>query len=56
VIVDSRGRITRFAWLREQPFWRDVLVLCTSATPAGHLGRLRRLGVEHLVIGHLRSI
>lgn len=51
VIVDSRGRLTRYAWLREQPFWRDVLALCSSATPASHLGRLRRHRVGHVVAG-----
>jgi 2,5-diamino-6-(ribosylamino)-4(3H)-pyrimidinone 5'-phosphate reductase len=51
VIVDSVGRITRFAWLRGQPFWRDLVVLCSSATPAGHLERLRRHRVDHMVMG-----
>jgi 2,5-diamino-6-(ribosylamino)-4(3H)-pyrimidinone 5'-phosphate reductase len=51
VVVDSSGRITRFAWLRGQPFWRDILVLCSSATPPRHLERLRRHSVDHLVIG-----
>jgi 2,5-diamino-6-(ribosylamino)-4(3H)-pyrimidinone 5'-phosphate reductase len=51
VIVDSRGRLTRFAWLRAQPYWRDVLILCSRATPAGHLNRLRRHRVEYVVAG-----
>lgn len=54
VIVDGQGRFTRHVWLREQPFWRDVVVLCCSATPAGQLGRLRRHRVEHLVLGKAR--
>jgi 2,5-diamino-6-(ribosylamino)-4(3H)-pyrimidinone 5'-phosphate reductase len=51
VIVDGGGRLTRLGWLRGQPFWRDVLVLCCEATPAEHLDRLRRHHVEHLVVG-----
>jgi 2,5-diamino-6-(ribosylamino)-4(3H)-pyrimidinone 5'-phosphate reductase len=54
VIVDSRGRIGRLGWLRDQPYWRDVLVLCSAATPAEHLDRLRRHRVEHLVAGDAR--
>jgi 2,5-diamino-6-(ribosylamino)-4(3H)-pyrimidinone 5'-phosphate reductase len=54
VVVDSGGRITRFAWLRGQPFWRDILVLCSSATPTAHLERLRRHFVHHLVVGGVR--
>ena len=51
VIVDSRGRLTHLDWLRGQPYWRDVLVLCSERTPAAHLQRLRHHGVPHLVIG-----
>jgi 2,5-diamino-6-(ribosylamino)-4(3H)-pyrimidinone 5'-phosphate reductase len=51
VVVDGRGRIGRLGWLRGQPFWRDVLVLCCAATTAEHLDRLRRHHVEHLVVG-----
>ena len=38
VIVDSRGKLTRYAWLRDQPFWRDMLVMCSSASSAVQLG------------------
>ncbi len=51
VIVDSRGQLTRFAWLRQEPFWRDLLVLCSSATPAGHLDLLRRHHVGYAILG-----
>jgi 2,5-diamino-6-(ribosylamino)-4(3H)-pyrimidinone 5'-phosphate reductase len=54
VLVDGHGRVTRFAWLRQQPFWRDVLVLCSAAAPASHLDRLRRVGVEYVVLGEDR--
>lgn len=51
VVVDSRGRLTRFAWLRAMPYWRDVLVLCSSTTSSGHLALLARHRVQHLVVG-----
>jgi 2,5-diamino-6-(ribosylamino)-4(3H)-pyrimidinone 5'-phosphate reductase len=51
VLVDGRGRLPRLGWLRGQPFWRDVLVLCCAATPAEHLDRLRRHHIQHLVVG-----
>jgi 2,5-diamino-6-(ribosylamino)-4(3H)-pyrimidinone 5'-phosphate reductase len=54
VVVDGRGRLTRVDWLRAQPYWRDVLVLCCAATPAAQLARLRRLRVAHLVRGAAR--
>ncbi|HEU5107981.1 MAG TPA: dihydrofolate reductase family protein [Micromonosporaceae bacterium] len=54
VVVDSRGLLTRLAWLRGQPYWRDVLVLCSQATPVDHVDRLRRRRVEHMVVGNDR--
>jgi 2,5-diamino-6-(ribosylamino)-4(3H)-pyrimidinone 5'-phosphate reductase len=51
VAVDSRGRLTRFGWLRSVPFWRDVLVLCSETTPQAHLARLTRAGVAYEVVG-----
>jgi 2,5-diamino-6-(ribosylamino)-4(3H)-pyrimidinone 5'-phosphate reductase len=51
VVVDSRARLTRLGWLRAQPFWRDVVVLCSRATPAAHLRRLDRLRAGHIVTG-----
>lgn len=51
VVVDSGGRLTRFAWLRGQPYWRELLVVCAAATPAAQLDRLRRHAVPHIVAG-----
>jgi 2,5-diamino-6-(ribosylamino)-4(3H)-pyrimidinone 5'-phosphate reductase len=51
VVVDSKGQLTRFAWLRSAPFWRDVLILCSDATPRAHLARLTRAGITHHVVG-----
>lgn len=51
VLVDSRGRLTRFAWLRAMPYWRDLVVLCAESTPRRHLTMLDRYRVEHLVVG-----
>jgi len=49
--VDSRGRLPSLGQLRDQPYWRDVVALCSSATPAGHLGRLDASGVSSIVVG-----
>jgi 2,5-diamino-6-(ribosylamino)-4(3H)-pyrimidinone 5'-phosphate reductase len=51
VVVDSQGRLTRVDWLREQPFWRDVVILGSRATPGAHRDRLRRAGVDCLITG-----
>lgn len=50
-VVDGRGRLPGLAALRAQPYWRDVVSLCSEATPSGHLATLTRQGVEHTVCG-----
>jgi 2,5-diamino-6-(ribosylamino)-4(3H)-pyrimidinone 5'-phosphate reductase len=54
VVIDSRGDITRLDWLRAVPFWRDVMVLCSSTTAPAHLERLERTRTVHHVVGHGR--
>lgn len=54
VIVDSRGRVRRLGWLRAQPYWSDVIVAASAATPAHRLAALRRAAVAHVVVGDER--
>lgn len=51
VIVDSRGRVRNLKQLRNQPYWRDVIMLCSRRTPEEHLEHLRARQVEHIVAG-----
>jgi 2,5-diamino-6-(ribosylamino)-4(3H)-pyrimidinone 5'-phosphate reductase len=51
VVVDSRGRIKDWSVLRNQPYWRDVVVLCSNATPRDHLEGLRAQKVETIIAG-----
>ncbi len=49
--VDSRGRLPGLGQLRDQPYWRDVVALCSAATPVAHLETLAADGVRTLVAG-----
>jgi 2,5-diamino-6-(ribosylamino)-4(3H)-pyrimidinone 5'-phosphate reductase len=51
VIVDSRGRVGPLAQLRRQPYWRDVIMLCSRATPQARLRELEQQQVEHIIAG-----
>jgi 2,5-diamino-6-(ribosylamino)-4(3H)-pyrimidinone 5'-phosphate reductase len=51
VVVDSRGRVRNLAWWRSQPYWRDVVVLCSQATPSDYLDYLRGLNIPYFIIG-----
>jgi 2,5-diamino-6-(ribosylamino)-4(3H)-pyrimidinone 5'-phosphate reductase len=49
--VDSRGRLPGLGQLRGQPYWRDVVALCSAATPVAHLETLAADGVGSIVAG-----
>ena len=51
VVVDSRGRIRNWNSLRSQPFWREVTVLCSQATPQEYVDYLNRLEVPFIIAG-----
>jgi 2,5-diamino-6-(ribosylamino)-4(3H)-pyrimidinone 5'-phosphate reductase len=51
VVVDSRGRIRRWDLLKNQPYWRDVVVLCSSSTPVEYLHHLETRAVDYMVVG-----
>ena len=51
VVVDSRGRIRNWNFLRSQPFWHKIVALCSHATPPAHLRLLEECQVEYIVTG-----
>lgn len=51
VIPDSRGRVQNWQVLRKAPFWRDMIALCSTSTPADHIDYLRELKIETIVGG-----
>ncbi len=54
VVVDSRGRIRQWNFWRRQPYWRDVMALCSRSTPQPALDYLRDKRVEFIVAGEDR--
>lgn len=51
VVTDTRGRVSGWEGIRDQPFWGDVLVLCSATTPAEYLEDLDRTEISYLVAG-----
>ena len=51
VVADSRGRLRSWHRLRKEPYWRDVIALCSRATPQSALDYLRARHVETIVAG-----
>jgi 2,5-diamino-6-(ribosylamino)-4(3H)-pyrimidinone 5'-phosphate reductase len=54
VVVDSRGRIGNLHQIRRQPYWREVVVLCSDATPQAHLDTLTGHGIAWITVGQGR--
>lgn len=51
VVPDSRGQIRTWHYLRQQPYWRDALVLCSESTPHAYLHYLEQRHIRTLIIG-----
>lgn len=51
VVTDSRWRIDEWDTILDQPFWGDVLVLCSDATPDSYLTGLDRREISYVVAG-----
>ncbi len=51
VVPDSRGRLRIWSAIRSQPYWKDVVVLCSLSTPSDYLDYLKRQKVRYIVAG-----
>ena len=54
VVPDSRGRIADWEPLRRTPYWRDVVVLVSKATPRDYVAGLERRGLNVIEAGEGR--
>lgn len=51
VIVDSRGRFHHWQQIRREPYWRDVIALCSHSTPRTYLDYLQKRHMEYILAG-----
>ena len=51
VVPDSRGRFRNWHFMKQQPYWKGFLALCTQTTPHEHLSYLRKRNLDYLVLG-----
>lgn len=51
VVPDSRGRFRNWHFLKQQPYWKGFVALCTEKTPDEHLSYLHRRNINCLVVG-----
>ena len=51
VVPDSRGRLRSWHALRQSPYWRGMVALCSRSTPEAYLDYLRKRHVEYIVTG-----
>lgn len=51
VVVDSRGRFRHWQQLRQEPYWRDVIALCSHSTPKTYLDYLGERYIDCILAG-----
>ncbi len=51
VVPDSRGRVRDWKPWLDQPYWRDVVVLCSEKTPGPYLRRLEKDSIDTVMAG-----
>ena len=51
VIVDSRGQIRKWRRIKQEPYWRNVVALCSRATPPDYVDYLQQCHVDRIVAG-----
>lgn len=51
VVPDSKGKIRCWNRVRKWPYWRDVVVLCSKATPEDYLEYLRKIQADYIIAG-----
>jgi 2,5-diamino-6-(ribosylamino)-4(3H)-pyrimidinone 5'-phosphate reductase len=51
IVPDSRGRIRNWDFWRRQPYWRDVIVFCSRATPPSYLEYLQKVRIQFITAG-----
>ncbi len=54
VVPDSKGRLRIWSAVRSQPYWKDVVVLCSRTTPSDYIEYLERKKVPYIVAGEDR--
>lgn len=51
VIPDSGGKVHNFRLLQAEPWWRDIVVLCSKKTPPSYLEYLNKREIKYIIAG-----
>lgn len=51
VVPDSKGKVTKLHLMKKQPYWRDVVGLCSASTPRAYLDYLYENDIEYIISG-----
>jgi 2,5-diamino-6-(ribosylamino)-4(3H)-pyrimidinone 5'-phosphate reductase len=51
VVPDSRGRFRNWHFMKQQPYWKGFVALCTETTPDDYLSYLQKRNIDCLVLG-----
>jgi 2,5-diamino-6-(ribosylamino)-4(3H)-pyrimidinone 5'-phosphate reductase len=51
LIPDSKGKVTKLHLMKRQPYWRDVIALCSDLTPRDYLDYLYENNISYIISG-----
>lgn len=51
VIPDSRGRVRHWHYLRQTPYWKDMIALCSQSTPDEYFEYLTKRHIDYITTG-----
>jgi 2,5-diamino-6-(ribosylamino)-4(3H)-pyrimidinone 5'-phosphate reductase len=51
VIPDSRGRVRHWHYLRQTPYWKDMIALCSQSTPDEYFEYLTQRHIHYITTG-----
>ncbi len=51
VVVDSGGRVHNYRMLQKEPWWRDIITICSNKTPQSYLDYLKNRQVRYIIAG-----
>ncbi|MFA8301098.1 MAG: dihydrofolate reductase family protein [Hyphomicrobiales bacterium] len=52
IVPDSTGKISNWSLMQQQPWYSDIIVLCSESTPKEYLEYLNNKGIKYIIAGN----
>lgn len=55
VVPDTKGKIRTWHFWKKQPYWKKIIVLCSSSTPEEYQEFLKKRHIEYIITGETKA-